>query len=727
MSERRERDRTREWERRLERTVFDNLDEMVAACDDSGAITMINRAMADVVGNVRTPVSAARWSALWNHQRLDGRRVPTQDLPLNRALRGETVRDVEMLVKPIGSPPRTVVVNAANVPGADGRPMGAVVVMHDVTLQREAEAALAFQSLHDPLTGLPNRTLFVDHLRRAVQRAARHRWSTGLIAVNIDGFEAINASLGYDAGDAVLAGVAARLQASTRSSDSVSRQMETVARLGGDEFFILCERVGGVSGATTVAARVASVFHDPIPMGDEAVRVSVRMGITVASGSKPEPEAMIFEAKAALRRARAMGPGSREFFAEEMRAPQVHLDDAEGLRNALERDELRVVFQPKVSLATDRIVGVEALVRWQHPERGLVLPSTFIPLAEETGLIVPMGRWVLQRACEQGARWLRRRTRLPATTVSVNLSARQLEAGLLPTLRAVLADTGMDPTCLCLEVTESMVMGDPEVAAAMLQEIKALGVHLSLDDFGTGYSSLAYLRRFPLTELKIDKSFVDGLGRDPESTAIVAAVMGMAHAMDLSVVAEGVETLLQLEALRALGVDQVQGYYYARPLPADGVDRLMTTGPLNGHLVQSPEAVAAAERGAGTVVVVDDAADVRMLARMSLTAAGFGVHEAESGEGAVDLIRRVLPDCVVLDMHMPGISGLDVCRVLRADPTTSQLTVVMLTADGKAAEKAEAFSLDVDDYIVKPFAPRDLVSRVTAAMRRRVEAPGLIE
>ena len=310
--------------------------------------------------------------------------------------------------------------------------------------------------------------------------------------------------------------------------------------------------------------------------------------------------------------------------------------------------------------------------------------------------------------------------------VSVNLSARQLDASLLTTLRTVLAETGFDPAYLCLEVTESMVMGDPEIAIGMLHQIKALGISISMDDFGTGYSSLAYLRRFPLTELKIDKSFVDGLGRDPESTAIVAAVMGMAHAMDLSVVAEGVETSAQVDALRALGCDEAQGYYYARPQAADRIDELLTKPRVDGDRARLARPQGAAEWGAGTIVIVDDAPEVRLHARMSLTSAGFGVHEAESGEGAIDLIRRVRPDCVLLDMHMPGMSGLDVCRVLRADVATRDVTVVMLTADGKAAEKAEAFALEADDYIVKPFVPRDLVSRITAAIRRRTEATALV-
>jgi CheY-like chemotaxis protein len=262
-------------------------------------------------------------------------------------------------------------------------------------------------------------------------------------------------------------------------------------------------------------------------------------------------------------------------------------------------------------------------------------------------------------------------------------------------------------------------MGDPEVTITTLRRLKSLGLAISIDDFGTGYSSLAYLRRFPLDEIKVDKSFVDGLGRDPEATAIVAAVMGMAHALDLTVVAEGLETEQQLVALRSLGCDEAQGYYYARPQPAGEIDALLGKPLRPGSSGSTSGAGAETYPRSGTVIVVDDAADVRRLAHVSLAAAGFDVMEADSGELAIDLARRLRPDCVVLDVNMPGITGLEVCRALRADLATRGITIVMLTADAKASEKVEAFSLDADDYIVKPFVPRELISRVASAMRRR--------
>src|ERR1019366_2865625 len=352
--------------------------------------------------------------------------------------------------------------------------------------------------------------------------------------------------------------------------------------------------------------------------------------------------------------------------------------------------EFYVDYQPKMSLATDRTVGVEALLRWMHPERGLISPLDFIPLAEESGIIVQIGAWVLEQVCRDAVRW---RTALPGgqpLMVAVNVSPRQFESDLAETLGGVIGHSGIDPATVCLEVTESMVMHDAELAIATLRQLKSLGLSISVDDFGTGFSSLAYLKRFPLDELKIDKSFVDGLGRDFEATAIVAAVMGMAHALDLRVVAEGVETADQVVRLRTLGCDEAQGFFYARP---------------------------------GSIAAIDARLgdDVRRLARSSLAAVGFEVREAASGEDAVTMARHFKPDCVVLDVNLPGISGFDVCRILRDDAANERPSIVILTGDVAPSEKVMAFSLEADDYMVKPFSPRDLVSRVTAAIRRRGE------
>ena len=398
------------------------------------------------------------------------------------------------------------------------------------------------------------------------------------------------------------------------------------------------------------------------------------------------------------------------------------------LRQALLGKEFRLAYQPKVSLATDRTLGVEALLRWHHPDRGVVPPLDFIPLAEESGLIVPIGSWVLEQACMQADRW---RKALPGSlpiTVAVNVSPRQFESGLAEMFGDIITRSGIDPTTICLEVTEGTVMQDAESAIETLRRLKTLGPNISIDDFGTGFSSLAYLKRFPLDELKVDKSFVDGLGVEPEDTAIVAAVMGMAHALGLRVVAEGVETADQAARLRQLGCDQAQGYYFGRPGSADEIDARL-------HSEATARSAQKPGRAGGRVdntfseriLVVDDAPDVRQLARASLTAAGFQVWEAASGEDGLEIARQVQPDCVILDVNLPGISGFDVCRILREDTSLPQPTIVMLTADAGAAEKVQAFALKADDYMVKPFSPRDLVGRITAAMRRGGVLAGIAE
>ncbi len=707
----------------IQAALLDSVTDMVVTTDTTGRVTLMNLAMRDFVGEPGVFVPAKKWAQVLRSEHLDGTAMSLTESPISRALREEPVRGIEHFVISKTGARRVVIANGQAIHDESGQLTGAMVALCDMTKQREAEAGIAFGTLHDPLTGLPNRTLFLDRVKRALQRARRQRWSTALLALNIDNLLAINVRLGYYAGDQLLAEVARRLRGAVRPYDSVSRSLDTVARLSGNEFFVLCEHVADERIANEIGERIAAALSPTVALGAETVQISACMGTTLTNDPSHDPDSLIAEAETALRRAQHRGPGTHELFAEEMRAQQRERIEGEvALRRALERGEFEVVYQPKVSLAIERLVGVEALLRWQHPEKGTVPPLQFIPLAESTGLIVPIGAWVFEQACVQAVRWAEISRDGTGLAVSVNVSGRQFESGLAELFKEIVSRTGVDPDTICLEVTESTVMSDPEVAITTLRELKSLGLGVSIDDFGTGYSSLAYLRRFNLDEIKVDKSFIDGLGRDPEATAIVAAVMGMAHALGLSVVAEGVETEQQLSALRGLGCDEAQGYFYARPQPAGDIGAL-----INKQLGGSPTATtrgATSKKGlgSGTVIVVDDAADVRQLARFSLAAAGFDVLEADSGELAIELTHRVRPDCLVLDVNMPGLSGLEVCRAVRLDPATSATTIVMLTADTQASEKVEAFSLDADDYIVKPFAPRDLVSRVASAMRRRRES-----
>ena len=472
---------------------------------------------------------------------------------------------------------------------------------------------------------------------------------------------------------------------------------------------------------------VLEVMSGRVDVGSEELFcVTVSVGVVIAGDELRRPEELIRDAEATMLQARQRGGARYEFFDEEVRvAARRRAETDQALRQAVENGELRLVYQPKVALDSDRIMGVEALLRWEHPELGTVSPMDFIPLAEETGLIVPIGAWVLEEACRQWCQWRESFPDRSPLLVAVNVSGRQLDAALVEYVEGVLARSGMDPATLCLEVTESVVMDNIETTIGVLRALSALGVKLSLDDFGTGYSSLAYLKRLPLDMVKIDRAFVSGLGHDNEDTAIVAAIMGMAHALDMSVVAEGVETEDQLSGLRRLGCEYAQGYYFSRPQPPDAIAELLAgseaswsslaPSALDGH--GSELVPHTAER----VIVAAEAEDAH-LARMSLTAAGFQVHEASTGEQALSLAHMVKPDCVVVDVQLPDRSGFGVCRALRLEPATANCTIVMLTTYADAGDKVRAFSLGADDYMTKPVAPRDLVSRVRAALRSRREA-----
>src|ERR1035437_3299518 len=377
-------------QREFEKAVFDNMVDMIVACDAAGRITLLNRAMEDFLGTPATPLAPESWAELRQIYHVDGTPTALDDSPLTRALRGERVRGMELVVAPRSGSRRTVVANGQSFHDADGRLMGAVVVMHDITDQRDAESGLAFQALHDAVTGLPNRALFVDRVNRTLQRAGRHRRSTALLAVNIDQFRVINDRLGHDAGDQLLAEVARRLESALRPYDSVARRLDTVTRLGGDEFFLLCEHVANEGAANRLPERGAAKLAPPIVLGGEAIHISASIGITLTRDPVHDPDGLIIEAETAMRRAKEREPGHHELFAEEMRARLAKRMEGEAaLRRALENDEFRVVYQPKILLSTDRVVGMEALVRWEHPEKGVVPPLDFIPLAEETGLILP--------------------------------------------------------------------------------------------------------------------------------------------------------------------------------------------------------------------------------------------------------------------------------------------------------------------------------------------------
>jgi diguanylate cyclase (GGDEF)-like protein/PAS domain S-box-containing protein len=450
----------------------------------------------------------------------------------------------------------------------------------EVLRRRRAEDELAHRALHDQLTGLPNRAVFVERLRRALDHSPRSGRSVAVLFVDLDDFKLVNDMLGHQAGDELLVTVAERLMAALRREDTVARSgARTVARIGGDEFIVLCEDIADEHDALRVAERIGREIASPTRLAGEERVVTASIGLAVGQGDRTSPEALIRDADVALYRAKERGRGLWEVFEASMRSRLLARVDAEAeLRRALERDELCLHFQPIIALDSGAPCGAEALIRWHHPQRGLVPPSEFIPVAERTGLIHEIGRFVLAGACRQLASWSGCD---PALTVSVNLSARQLDdrrfvAGVADTLR----DTGGEPGRLRVEITERLLVqegGMPVEALQALQALRELGVKLALDDFGTGYSSLSHVRRLPLDMLKLDGSFVAELP-DSAATAIVAAVVEIARALHIAVVAEGVETPEQLATLRRLGCALAQGYLLAAPMSAGDMTQLLRRG-----------------------------------------------------------------------------------------------------------------------------------------------------
>ncbi|MDQ3983516.1 MAG: EAL domain-containing protein [Actinomycetota bacterium] len=456
---------------------------------------------------------------------------------------------------------------------------GIVLNARDISQRKVAERdnealqeQLAHQAFHDPLTGLANRALLRDRLQHALARVARSREPLAVMFIDLDEFKAVNDSMGHDAGDELLKAVADRLRASVRPAD-------TVARLGGDEFAILLEGMFNGSEAPRVAERVIRTFTAPFDLAGHPVPIGASIGLALKDG-KEATEELLGNADVAMYAAKARGRGCYEVYRPELRVARTERVRQElDLQNAVARNEFVVEYQPIVDMATGRMSGAEALVRWSHPTRGLVPPADFVELAEDTGLIVPLGRWVLRQACRQGAAWKVAHPDAAALKVSVNLSVRQFqEPDLVQQVTDTLAITGFPAGDLVLEITESVFLNDSPSTMQTLQGLKALGVMIAIDDFGTGYSSLSYLRRFPIDILKIDRSFIDGIENGVEDAALARAIVQIGENLNLTIVAEGIETPEQLHEVRELGCHEGQGFFLSVPLESDAMQDLVSTG-----------------------------------------------------------------------------------------------------------------------------------------------------
>jgi diguanylate cyclase (GGDEF)-like protein/PAS domain S-box-containing protein len=453
-----------------------------------------------------------------------------------------------------------------------GKPVKLVGTVHDITERKALEERLRHQALHDPLTGLPNRALLMDRLGQALARMERREKLVAVLFLDLDNFKVVNDSLGHEAGDWLLVEVTGRL------SDCV-RPEDTVARLGGDEFVILLEDAGDLDDAIRVAERISKALRAPFDLEEQEVYTSVSIGIALGASAHDQPGDLLRNADLALYGAKNKGKTRYEVFdASMIRRSVKRLEMESALRKALERDEFTVLYQPKMLLEEGTITGVEALVRWEHPERGLMSPSEFVPLAEETGLIVPIGYKVLEETCRQTRAWQQRYTGAPRT-VYVNLSARQFDdPGLVEEVMRVVRKTGVEPNDLALEIAENVLMSDTEAAVSKLTALRGAGVRVVVDDFGTAYSSLSSLGHLPMNSLNVDRSLIFRLGVAPEDTAIVSAAINLAHSLGWEVTAEGVETADQLARLRELGCDMAQGYHLWEPLTSEEVSASLATG-----------------------------------------------------------------------------------------------------------------------------------------------------
>jgi diguanylate cyclase (GGDEF)-like protein/PAS domain S-box-containing protein len=535
-----------------------------------------------------------------------------------------------------------------------------VCVLTDMTETINYQEQLEHQASHDALTGLPNRALFGDRMAQAIAYAQRYGHSVWVAFIDLDNFKLVNDSEGHQSGDELLCTVGARLSACLDDGD-------TVARLGGDEFLLLMPDTNG-RAMSILLERVLDAVSAPVALGKQLFTVTCSIGVSVYPNDGVEPQQLLKHADIAMYRAKEAGRNQIQFYEAAMhtRIAERTMIEAE-LRHALPRNELSLQYQPKLDLRSGAVIGMEALLRWRHPTMGMVSPARFIGVAEETGMIVAIGRWVLRTACAQNKAW--QAAGLAPLRVAVNLSARQFrDPALASEILAALSDSGLEAQYLELELTESLMMHNVGEAVAVVEQLKALNIALSIDDFGTGYSSLAYLKQFPVDYLKIDQSFVREMLTEPKVAAIVRSVLALGHSLGFKVIAEGVETEPQLAYLRRHGCDEIQGYYFSRPLVPDDFAELLRQ---ERGLPPPPDGDARARR---TVLVLDDEPSIRAALKRLFRLDGYQVLSAETAEQAFDLLALHPVQVVISDQRMPGMHGTEFfSRVKKMYPDTIRI------------------------------------------------------
>ena len=555
-------------EKERAQVTLNSIGDAVVSTDISGQITYLNGVAEDLTGWSQKEAVGRPLEEVFRI--IDAATRQTAQNPLRLAIRNNSTVALSansVLVRRDGVE-AAIEDSTAPIHDRRGAVTGAVMVFHDATAARAMTVKMSYLAQHDSLTDLPNRVLLNDRLSEAITLSGRHQRKLAVLFLDLDRFKHINDSLGHVVGDCLLQSVARRLFTCVRNSDTVGRQ-------GGDEFVLLLWEVRHAEDAAITAANILEALRKPHHIGEHELHITASIGIVTYPDDGTDAATLMKKADLALYHAKETGRDSYQFFKPEMNARAIERQSLEnGLRYAIERRELVLHYQPKLNLATGGIIGVEALIRWRHPQRGLVLPGKFIAIAEDSGLIVPIGRWVLREACRQARAW--QAAGLPPLCIATNISPVELRApDFVSGVRAVLTETGLEPRYLELEITETGLMEDLRSVADVLQELKEIGVLLALDDFGTGYSSLSHLKHFPIDALKIDQSFVRNLTTDEDATGIVTAMIGMGKTLRMRVVAEGVETREQLEILQEHGCPQGQGYYFCRPLPAEEFSQLL--------------------------------------------------------------------------------------------------------------------------------------------------------
>lgn len=545
--------------------------------------------------------------------------------------------------------------SAAPITSMPGVIVGVVLALSDITETRLLAERLSYKATHDDLTQLPNRNLLSDRLEQAIANARRTGRAVAVLFVDLDRFKSINDTLGHNAGDELLKAVARRFEASTRAGD-------TVARLGGDEFVVVLQNIEHDEFIARVADKLLNLCPPPFILMDHELFVTSSIGISLFPKDADDGDTLLKYADIAMYRAKDLGRKNYQFYAREINNwNRERLTTEEHLRYAIEREQLVLFYQPQANLDNGQVSGVEALLRWLHPTRGLLMPANFIPLAEETGLIIPIGEWVLQTVCEQ-LRQLHEQGLKPLRA-AINLSASQLlQRNLVKRIEQTIGQAGLDPRYLEFEITESVIMRDIDRAMAVLRELRELGAEISIDDFGTGYSSLSYLRHFPADRVKIDQSFIHGVIADPDDAAIALGVIAMGRGLGIEVVAEGVETLPQATFLKERQCHAIQGNYFCRPLPEAALNEFLHTRPCLEFDDDRP----LAER---TLLLVDDDLDMLNLMETSLIGSGYRVHTATNGFDGLNILASQRVGVIVCDEFMPEMSGNDfLARVRKLYP-----------------------------------------------------------